>query len=102
MRIGPDVGDRFEPVDGDLSQPSQRVATENSRWRAWRQGRFWINDAECLVVGAHVERRENWAAVVERYSGPRASSDRLRELDEWGPETARRLLRPGSTTPIIP
>ena len=31
-----------------------------------------------------MERREEWAPVVEPYSGLRASSDRLRELDEWG------------------
>ena len=49
-----------------------------------------------------MERREEWAAVVEAYSGLRASSDRLRELDEWGLETTRRLLRRGLTTPFVP
>jgi alpha-galactosidase len=102
MRVGPDIGHHFEPLDGDLSQPSQRAATQNSRWRAWQQGRFWTNDADCLVAGTHVERREDWAAVVERYSGLRASSDRLRGLDEWGLETTRRLLRSGLTAPFVP
>jgi alpha-galactosidase len=102
MRVGPDIGHHFEPLDGDLSQPSQRAAAQNSRWRAWQQGRFWINDADCLVAGAHVERREDWADVVERYSGLRSSSDRLRELDEWGLEMTRRLLRPGLTDPFVP
>jgi alpha-galactosidase len=102
MRVGPDIGHHYEPLDGDLSQPSQRAAAQNSRWRAWQQGRFWTNDADCLVAGTHVERREDWAAVVERYSGLRASSDRLRGLDEWGLETTRRLLRPGLTDPFVP
>ena len=37
-----------------------------------------------------------------QYSGLRASSDRLRGLDEWGLETTRRLLRRGLTTPFVP
>jgi alpha-galactosidase len=102
MRIGPDIGHHFEPLDGDLSQPSQRAAAQNSRGRAWQHGRFWVNDADCLVAGPHVERREEWATVVEECSGLRASSDRLRELDEWGLETTRRLLRRGLTTPFVP
>jgi alpha-galactosidase len=102
MRIGPDIAHHVEPHDGDLSQPSQRAAAQNSRWRAWQHGRFWVNDADCLVAGEHVERREEWAEVVERYSGLRASSDRLRGLDEWGLQTTRRLLRGGLTGPFVP
>jgi alpha-galactosidase len=101
MRVGPDIGSHFEPLDGDLSQPSQRAATQNTRWRAWQHGRFWINDSDCLVAGPHVERREEWAAVVERYGGLRTSSDRLQALDEWGLDTTRRLLRPGLVTPFV-
>jgi alpha-galactosidase len=102
MRVGPDIAHHFEPEDGDLSQPSQRAAAQNTRWRAWQHGRFWVNDADCVVAGPHVERREEWAQVVERYSGLRASSDRLLGLDEWGLETTRRLLRPGLITPFVP
>ena len=102
MRVGPDIAHHFEPEDGDLSQPSQRAAAQNTRWRAWQHGRFWVNDADCIVAGPHVERREEWAQVVERYSGLRASSDRLLGLDEWGLETTRRLLRPGLITPFVP
>ena len=36
---------------------SQRAAAMNSRWRSWQHGRFWVNDADCLVAGPHVERR---------------------------------------------
>jgi alpha-galactosidase len=91
-----------EPLDGDLSQPSQRAAAQNSRWRAWQQGRFWTNDADCLVAGTHVERRVEWAGIIERYSGLRASSDRLRKLDEWGLAVTRRLLRRGLVDPFVP
>ena len=41
-----------------------------------------------------------WAAHVEPYGGLRTSSDRLRELDDWGLETTRRLLRPVPATPF--
>jgi alpha-galactosidase len=102
MRVGPDIAHHVEPLDGDLSQPSQRAAAQNSRWRAWQQGRFWTNDADCLVTGTHVERREEWAGIVARYSGLRASSDRLRRLDEWGLAVIRRLLQPGLVAPFVP
>jgi alpha-galactosidase len=102
MRIGPDIAHRYEPVDGDLSQPSQRAAAQNSRWRVWQQGRFWVNDADCLVAGAHVERREDWARVVETCSGLRGSSDRLRGLDDWGLAVTRRLLQRGLVDPFVP
>jgi alpha-galactosidase len=49
-----------------------------------------------------VERREDWAQVVENYGGLRTSSDRLRGLDDWGLETTRRLIRPGGITPFVP
>ena len=39
-----------------------------------------------------IERREEWAEVVDRYGGLRASSDRIAALDEWGLEMTRRLL----------
>jgi alpha-galactosidase len=102
MRVGPDISHHFEPLDGDLSQPSQRAAAMNTRWRAWQHGRFWTNDADCLLAGSHVERREDWAAVVEMFSGLRTSSDRLRDLDPWGLDVTRQLLRPGLTTPFVP
>jgi alpha-galactosidase len=101
MRVGPDIAHHVEPADGDLSQPSQRAAAANSRARAWMQGRFWVNDADCLVAGTDTERREEWADVVERYSGLRSSSDRLAGLDGWGRETTRRLLRRGIVAPFV-
>jgi len=49
-----------------------------------------------------MERREEWAGVVERYGGLRASGDRLAALDGWGLETTRRLLTPSSARPLLP
>jgi alpha-galactosidase len=96
MRVSPDVGPEYEPEDGDMSRPSQRAATLTTVARAWQHGRFWVNDPDCLIARPQVERREEWAGVVERYGGLRASSDRIADLDAWGLDTTRRLL---STVP---
>ena len=96
MRVSPDIALRYEPRDGDPSQPSQRGATLCTVQRAWQHGRFWVNDPDCIVARPAIERREEWAEIVARYGGLRASSDRIADLDEWGLETTRRLL---STAP---
>jgi alpha-galactosidase len=96
MRVSPDISLRYAPEKGDLSQPSQQAAVLSGVGRAYQHGRFWVNDPDCLVARPAVERREDWAAHVERYGGLRGSSDRLAELDDWGLETTRRLL---STVP---
>jgi len=48
-----------------------------------------------------VERREEWAAVVERFGGLRSSGDGLRRLDAWGLETTRRWLVLSPTAPVV-
>jgi alpha-galactosidase len=100
MRVAPDCAPEYEPEDGDMSRPSQRAATLTTVARAWQHGRFWVNDPDCLIVRPQVERREEWAAVVERYGGLRASSDRIADLDAWGMETTRRLL--SAVPPPVP
>ena len=96
MRVSPDTGPDYEPPKGDLSQPSVRSAALSGLGRAWQHGRFWVNDPDCLLARPQVERRKDWAVHIERYGGLRGSSDRLRDLDEWGLQTTRRLL---STVP---
>jgi alpha-galactosidase len=96
MRVSGDVAPTYRPWDGDLSQPSQWGATISTVGRAWQHGRFWVNDPDCIVARPEIERREQWAEVVDRYGGLRASSDRIAALDGWGMETTRRLL---STVP---
>lgn len=92
MRVSPDTDPSYEPEGGDMSRPSQRAATLTTIGRAWQHGRFWVNDPDCLIARPTVEHREDWASVVERYGGLRASSDRIAELDDWGLATTRRLL----------
>jgi alpha-galactosidase len=92
MRVSGDIDVRYEPLDGDPSRPSQFGATISTVARAFQHGRFWVNDADCLLARPEVERRQEWAAVVERYGGLRVSSDRIADLDEWGLATTRRLL----------
>jgi alpha-galactosidase len=101
MRVGPDMAAGYEPADGNPSLPSQRAAARNTVARAWQQGRFWVNDPDCLMARPGVQRREDWAALVERYGGLRSSGDGLRNLDPWGLETTRRLLVPSPTGPVI-
>jgi alpha-galactosidase len=91
MRVSPDTA----PVWANAAES----AAVTGAGRAWQQGRFWINDPDCLIVRPEVERREEWAAHVERYGGLRASSDRLLDLDGWGLETTRRIL---SVSPVKP
>ena len=88
MRVSPDT---YHPADTEDDQRSLRgracvVA------RAWQHGRFWVNDADCLVARPSFAGRREWAEVVERYSGLRSVSDRIAELDDWGMQTTRRLL----------
>jgi alpha-galactosidase len=91
MRVSPDIALKYEP-DGDPSRPSQFGAALCTVGRAFQHGRFWVNDPDCLIARPAVERREDWASVVERYGGLRASSDRIADLDDWGLATTRRLL----------
>jgi len=102
MRISPDTAPYIEPRDGDLSQPSSRAAIITGVGRAFQQGRFWVNDPDCLIVRPSVEGREAWAAHVARYGGLRASSDRLAELDDWGLGVTRWLLSESPTAPFVP
>jgi alpha-galactosidase len=92
MRISPDIASHYDPPDGDLSMPSQRAAVLNGAARAFQHGRWWVNDPDCLVARPAIERRQEWAAHVERFGGLRGSSDRLADLDDWGLETTRRVL----------
>jgi alpha-galactosidase len=101
MRVGPDIAANYEPPDGHPSKPSQRNATRNVVARAWQHGRFWVNDADCLMARPGVQRREAWADTVRRFGGLRSSGDGLSELDDWGLETTRRLLVPSPTEPLV-
>jgi alpha-galactosidase len=98
MRVGPGIAASPAPADG---QPAQQAAARNTVARAWQQGRFWVNDPDCLMARPGVQRRADWAALVERFGGLRASSDGLRGLDSWGLETTRRLLVPSPTGPVV-
>jgi alpha-galactosidase len=99
MRVSPDIDTRVE-VAGDLSRPSLAAAALSTVGRAWQHGRFWVNDPDCLLARPAMPERQRWAAIVERYGGLRASSDRIRDLDGWGLATTRRLL--GEVPPPVP
>lgn len=60
--------------------------------RAWQQGRFWVNDPDCLVARPSYSERERWAEAVRSFGGLPSFSDRVAELDAWGLLTVRELL----------
>jgi alpha-galactosidase len=100
MRVGPDIAADYEPPGGHPTMPSQRNAARNVIARAWQHGRFWVNDPDCLMLRPQMQRRSDWARVVARYGGVRASGDGLHQLDAWGLDTTRRLLTPSPTEPV--
>jgi alpha-galactosidase len=65
--------------------------------RAWQQGRFWINDPDCLVARPSYAERERWAGAVAAFGGLASFSDRVADLDDAGLEQIRDLLASGST-----
>ncbi len=92
MRVSPDTDPEFDHESGDLSQPAQRSALLTGRARQFMNGRFWLNDPDCLIVRPEVERRMKWAAHVKATQGLLGCSDRLLGLDDWGLKTTRTLL----------
>jgi alpha-galactosidase len=102
MRVSPDTAPHWEPLENDLSKPGGRSSVLTGRGRAFQQGRFWVNDPDCIVARPAVERREELAVHIERFGGLRGSSDRLADLDDWGLETTRRLLGKSPIEPFIP
>lgn len=87
MRVSPDT---FHQGGEDGSRGLR--GRPGAAARAWQHGRFWVNDADCLVARPDYTLREPWARTVEEYGGLRSCSDRLAELDDWGLRATRRLL----------
>ncbi len=102
MRVSPDTEPQYLPKDGDRSQPSVVSAMMTGRGRAFQQGRFWVNDPDCLIARPEIEGREEWAEHIRQFGGLRGSSDRIAALDEWGLEKTRELLSESPTDPFIP
>jgi alpha-galactosidase len=98
MRVSPDT---YHPDPNDPTRVQELRSVRGTVERAWQHGRFWVNDPDCLVLRPSSPWRAQWAAIVERYGGLRGFSDRIAELDDWGLETARRLLsHPPPATPL--
>jgi alpha-galactosidase len=78
MRVSPDTAPHYEPDGDDQSMPSQRAAALTGRARAWQHGRFWANDADCLIVRPQVQRRDAWATHIDHYGGLRTGASARR------------------------
>ena len=70
--------------------------------RAWQQGRFWVNDPDCLVARPSYSQRGRWAEAVTTYGGLPSFSDRVAELDPWGMSMVRDLLSGGGAITPFP
>jgi alpha-galactosidase len=97
MRVSPDT---FHEGGEDGSRGLRGLMPLAAR--AWQQGRFWVNDPDCLVARPSYRLREPWAEAVTGFGGLRSTSDRIAELDEWGLQTTRRLLGSGSSVEPFP
>jgi len=97
MRVSPDT---YHPGDTEAERRRLR-GRAGVVARAWQHGRYWVNDADCLVARPSFSARREWADVIERYGGLRSASDRIADLDDWGLRTTRRLLAtPPPPTPF--
>jgi alpha-galactosidase len=87
MRVGPDV-----LPEGRGQEPDLESLFRITKIRSWMNGRFWVNDPDCLVARPEIVEREALASFLEGYGGVAFSSDRLAALDERGLELTRRVL----------
>jgi alpha-galactosidase len=102
MRVSPDTEPHYEPKDGDRSQPSVVSAMMTGAGRAFQQGRFWVNDPDCVIARPSFDNRAEWAKHIRQCGGLRGSSDRIADLDEWGLSITRELLSKSPAEPLIP
>jgi alpha-galactosidase len=107
MRVSCDVGVHWgEPagyLDGrptEVWYPSGVRAVRSGAARAFAHGVWWVNDPDCLIARPEMEQRECWAKYLEASGGMRFSGDALEDLDPWGLDTARLLLRGVSPAPL--
>jgi alpha-galactosidase len=70
--------------------------------RAWQQGRFWVNDPDCLVARPSYAQRDRWSDAVAAFGGLASFSDRLGDLDDHGLTQVRALLAGGGTAEPFP
>jgi alpha-galactosidase len=85
MRVGPDVAARWWPEGGDPSAPALANALRSTFARGWMHGRWWVNDPDCLLLGAEHEgltaaERQTWAAAVLLSGGLHFLSDEVGDL----------------------
>ncbi|HEY1524009.1 MAG TPA: glycoside hydrolase family 36 protein, partial [Solirubrobacteraceae bacterium] len=92
MRVSADTWARWSAPEGDMSQPAGESAELSVLARAYQHGHYWVNDPDCLLLGADVERRQRRAHMIREYGGLRGLSGRVASLDTWALNTARRLL----------
>ena len=96
MRVGPDVAGQ-----GQRDTPERRpAAIRTGSARSFQHARWWVNDPDCLLLRPGMPDREEWARFVGASGGLAGLSDPVRQLDRWGLDTARQLLRRSSTEQV--
>jgi alpha-galactosidase len=96
MRVSPDT---FHEGGEDGSEGLRGLMPLAAR--AWQQGRFWVNDPDCVVARPTFAARERWASAVDMFGGLASFSDRVAELDDWGLDRVRELLTSGLAEPFV-
>jgi alpha-galactosidase len=92
MRVSPDTFHEGGEAGGQGLRGLMPLAA-----RAWQQGRWWVNDPDCVVARPSYADRERWAAAARQLGGLRSFSDRVEELDDWGLGTIRDLMADGGS-----
>jgi alpha-galactosidase len=97
MRVSPDT---FHEGGEDGSEGLRGLMPLAAR--AWQQGRFWVNDPDCLVARPSYAQRDRWSDAVAAFGGLPSFSDRVDDLDDHGLAQVRALLGRGGTADPFP
>ncbi len=107
MRVGPDVAARWKPAyqglefffEHETGLPSARNSIQNTLSRAGLNGRWWINDPDCLLLrssNTHLSQYEvqSLLTVAALSGGSHLASEDLDRVDAERLEWLARMLPP--------
>lgn len=114
MRIGADVAEDWHPryhgvslvFHGEPDHPSARNTIQNALTRSTLHGRWWVNDADALLVRPdthlNLDEVQTLSTVISLTGGPLVLSDDLSALPEDRLRLAASLFPPLDRRPQVP